>query len=116
MADLREQGGIRVVIDPFSVNAYSCGGDFGEIRFAVTWVHGVFMLLTMSAYSQELVDAFAKVLEYEPFCRYTDENGLSTVEWDKRNPDGRYIELEADSANRDVMRLPVAASESAARR
>jgi hypothetical protein len=96
MKDLREQGGLDgVVIDPLSVGANSCGGDFNGNSFLISWVYGEFMMLSMQNYSQELVNAFAKVLEYEPFCRYDEGGVVPTVEWDKGNSDRRFAELTA---------------------
>ncbi len=97
MADLEKQGDLSdVVIDPLTVGATGCGGEFCNVRFAVTWVHDRFMLLTMSESSEELVEAFASVLEYRPFCKYRDVNGLPTVEWSKVDPEERFTQLQND--------------------
>lgn len=80
MSDLKEQGGLSdVVIDPLSVDAHGCGGQHGDNRFYITWVHNQFLLVTMQRFSQQLVDAFARVVEYQPFCRY-DRYGMVTIE------------------------------------
>jgi len=97
MADLEQQGRlVGVVINPLTVDTNSCGGEFRNVRFFVTWVHDRFMLLTMSEMSEELVEAFASVLEYRPFCKYQDVNDLPTVEWSKVDPEERLAELQTN--------------------
>ena len=98
--DLVEQGGLEdreVMIDPLSVNAGGCGGEHRGNPFYISWVQGMFLLVTAKDYDQALVDAFAKVVEYKPFARYKEPvNGLITTEWDKVNPSGRYQELQKE--------------------
>lgn len=95
MKDLEEQGGFPgVLIDPLSVRGGSCGGQTKDgTRFFVTWAKDKYLLLTVQHEEQPLVEAFAKVVGYQPFCKYIDENGLLTFEWDKRNPEIRFAEL-----------------------
>lgn len=98
MNDLKIQGGLDgVTIDPLSVNPHGCGGETQKgTKFYITWVPDMFLLVSMSQEEQELIDAFAKVVEYQPFCRYiSKESGLLTFEWDKKNSDGRFAELQA---------------------
>ena len=97
MEDLKVQGGLDgVVINPLTVNAHGCGGETKNgTRFYITWVHNDFLLISMSQEEQELVDAFAKIVEYRPFCRYVNESGLLTFEWDKNDPKGRFLELQS---------------------
>jgi hypothetical protein len=96
ISDLERQEGLAgVIIDPFSVNAHGCGGHTKEgTRFYITWVPDMFLLVSMSQEEQALVEAFAKVVEYRPFCRYINEHGLLTIEWDKKDPEGRFAELQ----------------------
>lgn len=98
--DLKEQGGLpNVVVDPLTVTAYGCGGETKEgTKFYITWIHDVFLLLSVSQEQPALVEAFAKVVEYRPFCRYIDENGLLTFEWDKKDLEGRFTELQKQGA------------------
>lgn len=97
MNDLKEQGGLDgVTINPLSVDAHGCGGEHEGNAFYITWVHDQFLLVTMQQFSQPLVDAFARVVEYQPFARY-DRNGMVTVEWDKNDPQGRFAALQAES-------------------
>lgn len=105
MADLRDQGHVDgVFINPLSVTPDGCGGEYQGNKFYITWMKDTFLLLSMKDYSDDLVRGFARVLEYEPFCRYTEENGLPTVEWDKINPNGRFKELETQG-KRDLTRI-----------
>lgn len=114
MADLENQGHVNgVTIDPLSVESNGCGGEHQGNKFYITWIKDTFLLLSMEKYSDPLVKGFAKVVEYEPFCKYTEEKGLTTVEWDKIDPVGRFKELEADG-KRDLSRIepsqPISAS------
>lgn len=97
MEDLKTQGGLDgVVIDPLSVNAHGCGGVTKDgTKFFITWVPDMFLLVSMTLEEQSLIDAFAKVVEYRPFCSYiSKESGLLTFEWDKKDPNGRFAELQ----------------------
>lgn len=95
--DLIEQGGLEdkeLTIDPLSVNAHGCGGTYKGNPFYITWVPDTFLLVTAKEYSQKLIDAFSKVVEYEPFVKYKEpDDGTITIEWDKHDPQGRYQEL-----------------------
>ena len=98
--DLVEQGGLgdqEVMIDPLSVDAHGCGGKHKDNPFHITWVSDKFLLVTAKEYDQDLVDAFAKVVEYKPFVRYKEsDSGMITTEWDKLDSVGRYQELKKE--------------------
>lgn len=97
MEDLKTQGGLDgVIIDPLSVNAHGCGGITKDgTKFFITWVPDMFLLVSMTQEEQGLIDAFANVVEYRPFCSYTSkESGLLTFEWDKKDPEGRFTKLQ----------------------
>lgn len=96
MEDLRTQGGLdEVSIDPLSVNAHGCAGETKQgTRFCITWVPDMFLLVSMTQEEQALIDAFAKVVEYRPFCRYIDDHGVLTFEWDKKDSTSRFAELQ----------------------
>ena len=106
--DLVEQGGLEdkdVMIDPLSVREASCGGKYKGMPFMITWVKDMFLLVSSQEYIPELIDAFAKVVEYKPFARYQEStDGLVTTEWDKVNPNGRYQELQAEGKT-ELIRL-----------
>lgn len=98
MGDLRDQGGLDgVIIDPFSVCPAGCTGKYSGNHFSISWVKDVLLMLTMEEPSDTLVDAFTKVVNYSPFCRYMDKNGLPTVEWAKNDADQRFAELKRGS-------------------
>lgn len=102
MKDLQEQGGIAgVTIDPMSVSGYGCGGEtMAGTKFAITWVKDHFLLVSITQNEQALIDAFAKVVEYPPFCRYVSkESGMLTFEWDKDDPEGRFLHLQNAGEN-----------------
>lgn len=97
MADLQEQGGLKgVIIDPLTVDKHGCGGSIGDNPFYITWLHEKLLLVTMETFSKQLVDAFARVVEYKPFCRY-ERDGMVTVEWDKVSPQSRFEELQHET-------------------
>lgn len=108
MSDLKQQGGLGgVLIDPSTVIEHGCGGEYQGNRFFLTWIYNHFLLITMSVYSQPLIDAFAKVVGYQPFCRYRERGGLITVEWDKDDPNGRFKKLiEEKRTNLEHLPLP----------
>ena len=98
--DLVRQGGLEdkdVMINPLSVREASCGGQYKGMPFMITWVKDVFLLLSSPQHSPELVEAFARVVEYKPFARYQEpSSGLVTTEWDKKDPSARYQELQKE--------------------
>jgi len=62
----------------------------------ISWAKDLFFLLSMKDDDRDLEDianAFSKVLEYKPFCKYQEQSGLYTYEWDKKDPGGRYKAL-----------------------
>ena len=99
--DLEEQGGLKgVVIDPVFASQY------GDIKFVVTWEQHKYLLITMTSYSEELVEAFSRVVEYRPFCRYShQDHDMVTIEWDKVAPDERFAELSRDQKVSQLVRL-----------
>jgi len=95
--DLRTQGRLEgVSIEPTSVKEHGCGGTTNSgTRFFITWAGGQFLLLSMDNDEPALVEAFAAVVEYRPFCRYrSKESGLLTYEWDKNDAQGRLQALQ----------------------
>lgn len=102
--DLKEQGGLDgVIIDPLGMHPHGCNGETkAGTRFVITWLHDIFLLVSISKEEQALIDAFAKVVEYRPFCRYiSNESGLLTFEWDKKDPEGRFFKLQS-AGERDL--------------
>jgi hypothetical protein len=91
-------GSESVSVDPFSVGPHGCGGTYnGGNKWFTTWVKNTFLLVSMQRYDQQLVDAFSKVVEYKPFCKYVEpDSKLITVEWDKKDPKGRFAELQQE--------------------
>ncbi len=109
MKDLEAQGVQGVVIHPESVTKDGgCNGDLNGNRFTVTWVKNKFFMLSMGTYSEELVRGFARVLEYQPFCRYQLSDKVVSVEWSKIDADERFAELQK-MGRRDLQHLLVAA-------
>lgn len=108
MHDLKTQGEIEgAVINPLSVRPGQCGGTYQEGNFFLTWDPNNYFLLSMAHDDkplQELVGAFSKVLGYSPFCKYRDDK-VFTYEWDKKDPNGRFDELNKKENLADLVRL-----------
>lgn len=105
MNDLETQGGLAgVIINPLSMSPHSCVGELGNNRFGITWVYNKFLLLSSAEHSQPLVDAFSKVVGYQPFCRYF-RDGVVTIEWDKVDPLSRLQELQQITEIHDLTSL-----------
>ena len=101
--DLREQAGLEgVTIDPLGAMG---GSRYGNIRFNASWSPNEYLLITMTEYSEELIQGFAKVVGYEPFCRYIDKYGFPTIEWDKVDPNGRFAALQQQQGVRNLVRF-----------
>lgn len=105
--DLVQQGGLResdLVIK--SVNNHGVGGEYNGNPFYTAWARNEFLLVTSERYDSELIDAFARVIGYKPFARYTEPgNKMITTEWDKINPDKRFEELKT-KGKFELIRLP----------
>jgi hypothetical protein len=102
--DLVEQGGLNehdTFIDPLSMKENASYGAYKNKKFVFSWAKDKFFMLSTLEYSQILVDAFSKVLEYKPFCRYS-RDGIITVEWDKVDPQSRLNTLNNDETIYDV--------------
>lgn len=98
--DLVQQGGLEdkdVMIDPLSVTGTGCGGQYKGMPFNISWMKDMFLMLSSQQYSHELVAAFSRVVEYNPFARYIEpDTRLVTVEWDKMGNDRRYQQLQSE--------------------
>lgn len=101
MRDLDYQGGLQgVMINPLSVHTNGCSGITQKgTEFWITWVHKKFLLVSTSKEEQELIDAFAKVVEYKPFCRYLNQKGILTFEWDKEDPVARLEKIKTEQVS-----------------
>jgi hypothetical protein len=107
MRDLETHGLPGVTINPLSVEGCSCGGQTGSGNsFYITWVRDKFLLISMIREEDALIQAFAAVLGYRPFCKYVSKiSGMLTMEWDKIDPEGRFAELQADKECSLLQRL-----------
>ena len=87
-------------------NHWSQGRIEGEL-FCVTYVEDTFLLASIKNDGhllERLVAACSRIIQYEPFCKYTDLGGMKTYEWDKNNSNERYKELNQEGKN-DLVRL-----------
>lgn len=110
--DLQTTGGLGrgIVIDPTTTfEGQSGGGKFNGHKFTFTrWPGEAFRLNMWGGFHQALVDAFTKVLEDSPFCRYLDQDSgggqVVTVEWNVVDPGKRFQELQA-RGQKEIVRL-----------
>ena len=109
------------LIEQAGLNPDDIKPDFGFLRYkerAVIMSHTYNKHIVVSmegeddADLRELIDAFSKVVEYEPFCKYTliSRRGTETLlfptyEWDKENPEERYEELSKMPTVEDLVRI-----------
>lgn len=104
--DLKQQAGYEgVSIDPLTVRPSGSGGTTaGGNRFMLTWVPDHLMMISLLRDEPELIEAFSTVVEYRPFCKYRHKTTeqLTTYEWDKEDPEGRFEKLQQDP---DIMDL-----------
>ena len=109
MADLEEQGGLKnVVIDPFSVQPHFCAGQYDGRLFTVSWALQELLMVSMKpeCYSLELIEAFTKVVEYRPCCKYLEKaGGMTTVEWAKNDAEARFAELQEKEVRGEIEKL-----------
>jgi hypothetical protein len=98
ICDLETQGGIGGVnIDKMSASRHFFAGRTKKNTwFHVLWEKNVSVVISVSHEEPALINAFGKVFEYLPFCRYISENGLLTFEWSKDAADAekRFAELQ----------------------
>ncbi len=95
--DLEKQGGYSgVTIDPQTVTATGCGGKtLNGNGFFVSWHFDCLMMITLQRDDPELIEAFAKVVEYLPFCSYLYQpSGLFTYEWAAGDSKNRFTEIK----------------------
>lgn len=99
MEDLEKQGGLKVIINPLTVRGAFCGGHVikTETKFTISWGYNFFLLVSVSQNDQSLINAFANIVGYKPFCQYIcKKSRLLTFEWDKKDPNGRFAELQSN--------------------
>ncbi len=102
--DLIKQGGLEESVLQISLpntsnnSSYLAvyNGSYMGKRFSMRWIHNEFLSVFLEEPVPELVEAFSKVVGYEPFARYVCADGMYAVEWDKVNPDKRYEKLQGE--------------------
>ncbi len=110
--DLSQQAGYKgVIIRPQSVSATSCAGATAEgNRFVVTWQPNQLMMISLLNDEQVLIDAFATVVEYKPFCKYIHGPiGLPTYEWALNDSKARLEELQQNADIKNLQLLNIEA-------
>jgi len=108
--DLKTQGGLKdLMIDPTRMKPGLCAGFFKGQFFSLTWGYNNYASVSMEAknahLAEELAAGYAKVLEYEPFAKYTQgKGGVVTFEWRLNNPGAPLMRLRR---RKDVSDLTV---------
>jgi len=106
-SDLKKVGISNVKMHSQIVDPFGMGYTDGE-PFTISWKRNELLMITMrqdNATLTRLVDAFSKIVEYKPFCKYTDFGGMKTYEWAKEDAKERYIEISEDISKRNLVRL-----------
>jgi hypothetical protein len=108
--DLEKQGELpRVIIDPLSVGPHGCGGQTAKgTQFFITWyVDHLLLSMPQEKPEAELVEAFSRVLGYQPFASYVlkDTPALITYEWDKKTPAKNFVSLKKEEQEGNVSQV-----------
>lgn len=106
--DLEQQAGYKsVYIDPLSVRQSNCtGGTAKGNKFILSWRHARLMMISLYKDEPALIEAFATVVEYKPFCKYIYKpTDLITYEWSKEDPEERFAELQKSDRIDDLQQL-----------
>jgi hypothetical protein len=66
------------------------------VKFYIFWKKNDFLQVTMSEKSKAIIEAFAKIVGYRPFCRYINLSRSTTFEWrrGKNNQNDRFRKLK----------------------
>lgn len=78
---------------------FPCGhfGFYKREPFNVSWIKDKLLMVSMrndGPLLEQLAEAYSKVVEYKPFCKYTEPlGGLKTYEWAKHDSKERHIQL-----------------------
>ena len=95
--------------------------DFGFFRYkgrivVVSHMYDEHLVVSIKGKEDDclknLMDAFSKVVGYQPFCKYvilpeegSDNPLLPTYEWDKVDSESRYKELQEKSTIENLIKL-----------
>lgn len=103
--DLVEQGGIR---DEDLEVTREMNLRYREHPIIFTHDYKQGLILSSNADLGDLVEAFSRILELKPFCKYTlaTKNAeLVTYEWNKVNSMMRYFDLKEDYSVKSLKRV-----------
>ncbi|MFC1649019.1 hypothetical protein ACFL1B_06230 [Nanoarchaeota archaeon] len=107
--DLVRQGGLEekdVFVNPLTMWEAGVGGAYQGQLFNISWVADTLLMLSTREHTPELAEAFAKIVEYEPFARYREpDQDIVTVEWAKEDADARFEKLQLEG-KLELTRLP----------
>jgi hypothetical protein len=78
---------------------FECRGEWGDVAFTMEWEPKDYLRLKMQAPSQELLNAFERVLRHKALAAYKNGDGRVVVEWRARNADARYQELQTSGVS-----------------
>jgi len=92
-----------VIVDSSSANGHNSGVRYSghtlnDTLFCLAWFLNRSVILSMSQEEPELVEAFARVIGYRPFCRYIDSKKMLTFEFDGIDSEGRFEHLQTEES------------------
>lgn len=112
ISDLASQGGIKRTDLEFDIGHIKYKGR----RVFVSHIAGDHLVVSLEGKDNKaqakLISAFSKIVEYQPFCRYTlhikdnpNVPPLPTFEWDKINPKKRLASLKLKNNITELVRI-----------
>lgn len=74
---------------------FVCEGGWNASAFSIEWAPLNYLLLTMKAANQDVLEMFERVLKHKALAAYKNADGSVVVEWRVKQPDARVQELQA---------------------
>lgn len=108
------------LIEQAGLNEEDFETDFTHFRYRsrrviISHIYNKHLVVSMEGKEDDdlknLMDSFSKVVEYQPFCKYTllleDESNtlLPTYEWDKVDSNSRYKELQKKNTVENLVKI-----------
>ncbi len=106
--DLRKAGLEDILILGTHSDSVGHLGKYKGEKYNVSWINDAMLMVTMKKDGpllERLANAYSKVIEYSPLCKYTEElGGMKTYEWAKNDSEERYRSL-VEEGKQDLVRL-----------
>ncbi|MEI6849655.1 MAG: hypothetical protein WCK29_01325 [archaeon] len=98
--DLKKAGLEEIVIIGNHSDSVGHLGRYKGEKYNVSWIKDALLMVTMKKDGPlltQLADAYSKVVDYKPFCKYTEElGGMKTYEWAKNDAFERIAQLKSE--------------------